>query len=289
MGRDRIICANVGDSRAVLCRAGEAVDLTAEHRVYGRSAGVLAEVERVEAAGGWVHDGRVCGILGVARAFGDRLFKAPGLPELLDKGVADGFWDATFAAAQRFSSSLVTAVPEVTELPLQVGRPPARAHPSAWLVRRPAPAGNAARRCAGAVRAQLPCKKGPWRAVPAQCCAPQPPPHLTHPPLSPPKKHSQTSSPTCATQEADEFVVLATDGLWDVIGSQEVARLTRRELGRGLAPQEVAVKLCDFALKRYTADNVAVVVVELRQQAGGGSATAGGKKGGGGLFGLFGR
>ncbi len=30
--RDKIIVANVGDSRAVLCRAGRAMDLTTEHR-----------------------------------------------------------------------------------------------------------------------------------------------------------------------------------------------------------------------------------------------------------------
>ena len=30
--RDKIIVANVGDSRAVLCRRGQAIDLTTEHR-----------------------------------------------------------------------------------------------------------------------------------------------------------------------------------------------------------------------------------------------------------------
>lgn len=30
--KDKIIVANVGDSRAVLCRNGRAVDLTTEHR-----------------------------------------------------------------------------------------------------------------------------------------------------------------------------------------------------------------------------------------------------------------
>ena len=41
----------------------------------------------MEAAGGWIADGRVCDILAVSRAFGDREFKGKGLQVLLDKGV----------------------------------------------------------------------------------------------------------------------------------------------------------------------------------------------------------
>ena len=67
VGEGRVITANVGDSRAVLCRGGSAVDLTAEHRVFGRGNAVLSETERIEAVGGWVHDGRVCGMLAVSR------------------------------------------------------------------------------------------------------------------------------------------------------------------------------------------------------------------------------
>lgn len=33
---NKIIVANVGDSRCVLCRKGRAIDLTTEHRVYGK-------------------------------------------------------------------------------------------------------------------------------------------------------------------------------------------------------------------------------------------------------------
>ena len=65
----------------------QAVVLTAEHRVYGRSAAVQTEVQRVEAGGGWVRDGRVCDILGVSRTFGDRDFKGEGLARLLQYGV----------------------------------------------------------------------------------------------------------------------------------------------------------------------------------------------------------
>lgn len=58
--------ANVGDCRAVLCRGGSAVAITQDH-----TPSVPSEAARVEAAGGFVSRGRVNGILGVSRSFGD--------------------------------------------------------------------------------------------------------------------------------------------------------------------------------------------------------------------------
>mmetsp|Transcript_22726 Transcript_22726/g.65396 ORF Transcript_22726/g.65396 Transcript_22726/m.65396 type:complete len:675 (+) Transcript_22726:76-2100(+) len=59
-------CANVGDSRAVLCREGKAVLLSSDHRPSRED-----EAARVEAAGGFVTFGRVMGRLALTRAFGD--------------------------------------------------------------------------------------------------------------------------------------------------------------------------------------------------------------------------
>ena len=47
-----------------------------------------AEKKRIEEAGGWVEDGRVCDVLAVTRSFGDREFKGEGLQLMLKKGVA---------------------------------------------------------------------------------------------------------------------------------------------------------------------------------------------------------
>lgn len=63
----QVVVANVGDSRAVLCRGGRALNLSAEHRVWGKTPNVLSEIERIESVGGWVDDGRVCGVLAVSR------------------------------------------------------------------------------------------------------------------------------------------------------------------------------------------------------------------------------
>lgn len=62
--------ANSGDSRAVLCRDGHAIDLTVDHKVTLES-----EVSRISAAGGIVLNGRVNGSLNLTRAIGDLAFK----------------------------------------------------------------------------------------------------------------------------------------------------------------------------------------------------------------------
>ncbi|KAG5482796.1 hypothetical protein LSCM1_06826 [Leishmania martiniquensis] len=67
---DEITCAWVGDSRAVLCRNGEAFDLSYDHK-----PAVAAEKERIETAGGFVQDNRVNGQLAMSRAMGDFMYK----------------------------------------------------------------------------------------------------------------------------------------------------------------------------------------------------------------------
>jgi len=59
-------CANVGDSRAVLCRNGAAMDVSVDHR-----ASNPAEAARVVEAGGFVAKSRTMGVLAVSRALGD--------------------------------------------------------------------------------------------------------------------------------------------------------------------------------------------------------------------------
>lgn len=79
---DTLFVANAGDCRAVLCRNGQAIDLSVDHKPE-----LEQEQERIEAAGGWVEQddpsdiARVNGNLGVARAIGDLSMKQnPALP-----------------------------------------------------------------------------------------------------------------------------------------------------------------------------------------------------------------
>ncbi|GBF89584.1 hypothetical protein Rsub_02302 [Raphidocelis subcapitata] len=87
----------------------------------------------------------------------------------------------------------------------------------------------------------------------------------------------------------DEFLLMATDGLWDVMQPQEVVNYARKQFKAGKSAQAVAEAVTGIAVKRYTADNVAAIVVDLRSGDKKSSAGASSGGGGGGLFGgLFG-
>lgn len=63
--------ANAGDSRCVVCRNGQAVEMSLDHKPEDES-----ELERIEKAGGKVTtDGRVNGGLNLSRAIGDHAYK----------------------------------------------------------------------------------------------------------------------------------------------------------------------------------------------------------------------
>ncbi|XP_010520253.1 PREDICTED: probable protein phosphatase 2C 78 isoform X1 [Tarenaya hassleriana] len=70
---DKIIVANCGDSRAVLCRSGKSIPLSSDHKPDRPD-----ELDRIQAAGGRViyWDGpRVLGVLAMSRAIGDNYLK----------------------------------------------------------------------------------------------------------------------------------------------------------------------------------------------------------------------
>ena len=65
----------------------------------------------------------------------------------------------------------------------------------------------------------------------------------------------------------DEFIVVATDGLWDTMTSKQVVQCVRGEFQKGQSPQQVTDTLTERAIRRYTQDNVAIVVIQLRPPA----------------------
>ncbi|KAB1220888.1 putative protein phosphatase 2C 11 [Morella rubra] len=99
---DRLVVANVGDSRVVGCRAGSAIPLSIDHKPERSD-----ERERIEQAGGfiiWAGTWRVGGVLAVSRAFGDKLLKpfVVAEPEIQEEEIdgvdfiiiaSDGLWN----------------------------------------------------------------------------------------------------------------------------------------------------------------------------------------------------
>lgn len=184
---DKIVVANVGDSRAVIARKGIArgIALSAEHRPQARLEKGKKEIERINEAGGWVSSDRVCGVLAVSRAFGDAEFKTHG-------------------------NDLIQALKEN-----------------------------------GSELAKKADENGGFVGV--------------GPLVSTPDVYEIDRTPE------DEFLIVASDGLWDGVQSGTAINTVRKEANRGASMHDIAVKLAEMGVKRRTMDNVVVVVIDLRR------------------------
>ena len=81
--RNEVICANAGDSRTVLAKAGQAKDLSVDHKPDDPE-----ERSRIQNAGGFVEDGRVNGMLALSRALGDFEYKGNSIFKPKDQVVS---------------------------------------------------------------------------------------------------------------------------------------------------------------------------------------------------------
>jgi protein phosphatase 2C family protein 2/3 len=61
----------------------------------------------------------------------------------------------------------------------------------------------------------------------------------------------------------DEFVVLACDGVWDVMSPEQVVHYVRRRLLQHGDPQQAAEELTQKALDLNSIDNVSAIVVRF--------------------------
>lgn len=69
--KDKIYCANVGDSRSILCyKNNKLQELSHDHKPQ-----LDKEKERIEKAGGFVADNRINGSINLSRAIGDLEYK----------------------------------------------------------------------------------------------------------------------------------------------------------------------------------------------------------------------
>ncbi|KAI5069646.1 hypothetical protein GOP47_0015947 [Adiantum capillus-veneris] len=180
LGADCLIIAHVGDSRVVIARGGKADVVCGDHRPYGKSKTALEEIKRIRQAGGWINNGRVCGVLSVSRAFGDIKLKTLR-QEMLEEGVKTGLWTSKFASRVELNGDWVTAAPDVIQT---------------------------------------------------------------------------------ALDDAD-FIILASDGLWDYIQSSEAVRFVRNQLRQHGDVQRACEALANLALDKNGQDNVSVVIADF--------------------------
>ncbi|CCH45591.1 hypothetical protein BN7_5174 [Wickerhamomyces ciferrii] len=61
--------------------------------------------------------------------------------------------------------------------------------------------------------------------------------------------------------ETDDFIIIACDGLWDVISDQQACELIQNCVDD---PTKAAKKLVKYALNKLTADNITVMVISLK-------------------------
>ncbi|ODV60744.1 PP2C family serine/threonine-protein phosphatase [Ascoidea rubescens DSM 1968] len=62
--------------------------------------------------------------------------------------------------------------------------------------------------------------------------------------------------------DGDEFLIIACDGLWDIIKDQDAVDLIRNEAN----PQVASRVLCDHAIKNLSMDNVTVMIIRFDQR-----------------------
>lgn len=74
----------------------------------------------------------------------------------------------------------------------------------------------------------------------------------------------------------DEFLILGSDGLWDVVSNEIACNIVRRCLGGNMKRislvaendshvAEAAAVLAELAVARGSKDNISVIVVDLRK------------------------
>lgn len=74
--------------------------------------------------------------------------------------------------------------------------------------------------------------------------------------------------------DSDEFLIVATDGLWDVISNDVACEIVRRCLGGRIskrlskesgAAAQAAVILAEVAIAKGSRDNISIIVVDLKK------------------------
>jgi len=239
-----------GDCRAVLSRGGKAVVLTTDHTCQNRS-----ERERVQREGGEILGGRLGSYLEVTRAFGD------GVPA--DDPVAAANVAATSAAfafrctdlatqstsgfsERQSDTSVIPSTLAEVEVAAMVDVAATGDSEKASEKMRLAQCDLAAATGGAAAEASTSECVAEWQQWS--------------------KIAGLTAQPEVASEALrldDEFVILASDGLWDVLSPEAAVKAARAELRAYDDASMAAEKLVQIALNQQADDNITVAIVRL--------------------------
>ncbi|KAL1510791.1 hypothetical protein AB1Y20_007077 [Prymnesium parvum] len=83
--------------------------------------------------------------------------------------------------------------------------------------------------------------------------------------MSPPYVPATPDVSSRLISETDHFIVIASDGVWDVCPNKRACDVVAECLGQGGTPMAAAEALCNEASKRRSEDNISVVVMLLNE------------------------
>ncbi|GJP59358.1 hypothetical protein CLOP_g11038, partial [Closterium sp. NIES-67] len=285
-----LVVANAGDCRAVLCRRGRSILLSRDHR----ASHCPSERQRVEAAGGTVVDGYLNGYLMVTRALGNWHLK-----DLKSFDGSPGSPFASLVPGQLSTAAHRESLVADSQLELQETQqqePPLATREVAGANKQ-MPDGHAKQHTpnvpssgdelqsgevGAVVGSRLQGHRQHWSRLYQSLGWPYHSHHHTYHRshfsclrweqkqqrhvCSGSSRGPLIASPEVweiALTEEDEFLLLGSDGLWDVFRSENAVEYARRQLRVHNDPQKCAEELVAEALRRGAWDNLSVVAVCL--------------------------
>lgn len=73
--------------------------------------------------------------------------------------------------------------------------------------------------------------------------------------------------------DGDEFLIIACDGIWDVLSNQEAVEFVRKRIKQGMKLRQICEQMCDYCLAPDLkglcrgADNMSVIIVMFKKYA----------------------
>jgi len=70
-------------------------------------------------------------------------------------------------------------------------------------------------------------------------------------------------SRTVVEDEIDQALIIASDGIWDIIKEEKVCDMVKEGIVAGKTAAEISDEICTYSMHRYCRDNICVMVVFL--------------------------